>query len=265
MTARRFAVTALMGALALVWSGGTAFAQAITPPTATPGGAQLYELTENMRLLSKKHPRRTATSELIGVAARGTPLCTEDMIAKAATDIAAAAVVDPSIVPFDPNTVTQCTINATGSDNVSLITGGGTLQGRFTVVVQGDNQFDSPEFVVVRGNFRGMIQFTPFLYGLASGTFTSDAGQRVPFTGTFRVPFDLPLGPNFALVAFYVDAPPPGVIAPGACFGDLTALQHATTQAGMVAALTSAAGHCVPVKGGEFAGGWPTVRFDFSF
>ncbi len=82
--------------------------------------AQLYELTENMRLVGGKLVHRKATSELMGLAKAGTPLC-------------------PMPVGAPP-----CTINATGSDDISLATGLGNFGGTFTVAVQGDNATDSP-------------------------------------------------------------------------------------------------------------------------
>jgi hypothetical protein len=201
--------------LLLGWSG-LALAQS----------AQLYELTENMKLVSKGQPRRTATSELMGFADVGTPLCPSAVFAGGGT---------------------RCTINATGSDNVSLVTGLGTLSGRFAVVVQGDNPVDSPEFVVMRGNFRGKIDFGFVLtagFGTVTGTFTSDAGQRIPFSGTFRVPFAidvttgqkcLPSAANPACVPMYTNLDPT-VPSP-----------------------------VVPVQPNEYSLGYPTVRFDIQF
>lgn len=215
---------ALTLALLLSWSG-RALAQGdpwIGAPVAAPDTAQLYELTENMKLISKGKPRRVATSQLLGVAAPDTPLC--------------------------PMT-TQCTINATGSDNVSLTTGLGTLSGRFTVVVQGDNPVDAPELVVMRGNFRGKIDFTNVAtqgYGTAQGTFTSDAGQKIPFGGTFRVPYMIYLD-------FGVNPPTPcnptseNCVLFGPVYTDL------------------ATGGLVQVAPNEYAIGYPTVRFDIQF
>jgi hypothetical protein len=144
----------------------------------------LYEATENMRLLGLHFlngtPRvghRKATSQLFGVVRGGTLLC-------------------PG--PQD------CHINATGSSDVDMATGLGTLTGKVTVVVQGDNPIDSPESVVARGRFHGKIDFSPtFLAGRPCGTVTADlvvSGRgSVPFIGTFRQP----VGPSPA-VAFYV-------------------------------------------------------------
>lgn len=221
---------ALMLALPLGWSGPALAQDAwIGAPVAAPGTAQLYELTENMKLISKGKPRRVATSQLIGVAAPGTPLC--------------------------PGS-TQCTINATGSDNVSLATGLGTLSGRFTVVVQGDNSVDGPEAVVMRGNFRGTIDFSSVLaqgFGTAEGTFTSDAGSRVPFTGTFRVPYLIFLD--------FSQSPPVPCDPTGG--GNPYCIQ--VTPCAVYTDLLGGNPLGVEVAPNEYAIGYPTVRFDLQF
>src|SRR3989475_12173376 len=144
--------------------------------TALGADATLYELTENMKLVGKDSPRRRATSELMGTANAGTPLC-------------------PMPVGAPP-----CTINATGMDNISLVTGLGKFSGTFTVVVQGDNPVDSPEFVIAKGKFSGKMDFAPAVLGILGpdgnrhitpmGTVVGKMhldGVRgdVPFTGTF--------------------------------------------------------------------------------
>ena len=135
-------------------------------------GAVLYELTENLSLRALKGGHRKATSELMGTALAGTPLCP--------TALALGA-------PY-------CMLNATGSDNISLTTGLGNFGGTFTVVVQGDNPVDSPELVVGRGHFSGKMDFSPaILNGMPLGTVVGEVGLNgsspVPFTGTFRLPF----------------------------------------------------------------------------
>lgn len=217
-------------ALPFGWSG-FALAQGdpwIGAPVAAPGTAQLYEVTENMKLISKRKPRRVATSELLGVVAPGTPLC-----------------------PMP----TQCTINATGSDNVSLTTGLGTLSGRFTVVIQGDNPVDAPELVVMRGNFRGRIDFTSVAtqgFGTAQGTFTSDAGQKIPFSGTFRVPY---------LIFLDVSVDPPTPCDPTA--GNPSCVQ--VTPRPVYTDLSGGNPLGVEVQPNEYGIGYPTVRFDIQF
>lgn len=163
------------------------------PPWAAPlqlhSDATLYEATENMKLKGKVElggqtfPRfRKATSELMGVARRGSPLC-------------------PDWVPGTGN----CTINVTGHDSVDLTTGLGSLHGTFTTLVQGDNLVDSPEFVVMKGKFKGTIDFRPALdpiHPLPLGTVYNahlavDGIGSFPFTGTFRQPFDIGYGPMY--------------------------------------------------------------------
>jgi hypothetical protein len=192
----------------------------------------LYELTENMKLVSKGQPRRTATSELMGFADVGTPLCPSAALAGGGT---------------------RCTINATGSDNVSLATGLGTLSGRFTVVVQGDNPVDSPEYVVMRGNFRGKIDFGNVLtagFGTVSGTFTSDAGQKIPFGGTFRVPY-----------LIFVDVTTGKQCDPTT--GNPYCVQM--TPKPVYTDLVSGNPLGVEVAPNEYSLGYPTVRFDIQF
>src|SRR2546427_1162688 len=97
-----------------------------------------------MRLIGKVRdaggsPRsRRATSELTGIARRGTPLC-------------------PAGVPGTGN----CTINVTGKDDVDLATGMGSLGGSFTVGVQETKTTDSPPGVVLKGQILGLIDFRP--------------------------------------------------------------------------------------------------------
>lgn len=145
----------------------------VGPAPALAADATLYELTENMKFSGGKVLHRKATSELMGTAKAGTPLCP---------------------LPVD------CTINATGSDNISVATGLGDFRGTFTVVVQGDNPVDSPEYVVAKGRFKGKMDFSPaILYGAPYGTVVGKmeldgVPGHVPFTGTFRLPFVLGAG-----------------------------------------------------------------------
>jgi hypothetical protein len=109
--------------------------------------------------------------------------------------------------PLCPDTLgsAYCTINATGSDNISLTTGLGTFGGTFTVVAQFDNPIDSPEAVVARGHFSGKMDFSPAIVnGVPLGTVVGEVGltgtNPVPFTGTFRLPV------GYAGYAFYLGA-----------------------------------------------------------
>jgi len=193
--------------------------------TALAADATLYELTENMKLVGKDSPRRKATSELMGTANVGNPLCPAELV----------AMVSPG--------ATYCTINATGADKISLVTGLGDFSGTFTVVVQGDNPVDSPEFVVAKGKFKGKMDFSPAIlhqqpYGTVAGTLTPndsdrDRDRKVHFTGIFFLPFAFPGDTSGA--AYYLDfnpANPYGV---------------------------------VPVEDNQRALGYPTVKFEITF
>jgi hypothetical protein len=148
---------------------------------AANSDATLYEATENMRLTRRGSlaQSRKATSELMGVVRRGSPLC-------------------PVVAPGTGH----CTVNATGHDTINLTTGMGSLDGTLTVVVQDTNLVDSPEVVVMKGKFLGTIDFTPALFlGLPFGTAEAhlvvNGVGRIPFTGTFRQPISGATLPDF--------------------------------------------------------------------
>lgn len=152
-------------------------------------GAVLYEVTEDMALFDANGVQvlspdpagsRQATAQLSGFAKVGTPLCPYQ------------------ILQLTPG-AKQCTVNATGQDNLSLATGRGTVKGTYAVVVQGDNAVDAPEFVVMTGTFGGDGDLSPAMAGQApigfitSGVGTIDGypGPAFSFTGKFRLPFAL--------------------------------------------------------------------------
>src|SRR5690242_15643285 len=113
-TRRQRMVTWIRGAVGLLLLFAVGF---VAPGYAiAASGATLYELTENMSLKGLKNPHRRATSELMGFAAVGTPLCPKALVER----------ISPG--------ATSCTLNATGSDNISLTTGLGQFGGTFTVV-----------------------------------------------------------------------------------------------------------------------------------
>jgi len=150
--------------------------------------AVLYEVTEDMYLRDAagnfvSSPvaggSRSAVAQLTGWAKVGTPLC-------------------PYWVTTINKSLKQCTVNAAGSDNLSLATGKGTVGGTFAVVVQGDNSVDAPEFVVMTGKFSGVADLSKAFSGVAplgyitSGTGTIDqTGAQFQFTATFRMPFSI--------------------------------------------------------------------------
>jgi hypothetical protein len=194
---------------------------------ATTGFAQqavLYELTESAGVDVKGGVYgRHAYAALQGWAKLGTPLC-------------------PSAVLLTNPNAQTCTVTAMGTDNISLATGWGPVQGTFSVTVQLDNPVDAPEFVVMTGTFRGDMDLSAAVAGVAplgylrNGTLTIDAtGQTATFSGTFRMPYrksgDKRVRPNPGGDAFYL--------------GD--------------------DGKSFPVKMDERALGWPTVRFELNF
>jgi hypothetical protein len=158
------------------------------PALAQEPDAVLYEVTEDMYLkdaagkfVNSPVPggRRTAVAQLSGWAKLGTPLC-------------------PAWVKAIAPKTKKCTLNATGADDLSLETGKGTLAGSYSVVVQGDNKVDAPEFVIMTGTFKGDADLSPSMSGQApigyitNGVATIDGQSAVfKFTGTFRLPFAL--------------------------------------------------------------------------
>jgi hypothetical protein len=148
-------------------------------------GLVLYEVTEDMYLLdsndvptgSLQHAiRRSAVAQLFGTAKLGTPLCPWEVLQLA------------------PGTK-SCTVSASGADHLSLADGKGTLGGTFAVTVQGDNNVDAPEFVVMTGRFHGAADLSLPFAGIAPigylthGHGSIDGGAKFTFTGTFRLPF----------------------------------------------------------------------------
>lgn len=263
---RAFLVPALLAVLAFV-------AAPLFAATAFAADAQLYELTENMKLVGGKLVHRKATSELMGTANAGTPLC-----------------------PLPVN----CTINATGSDNINLATGLGNFGGTFTVVVhvQGENATDSPEYVIAKGKFHGKMDFSPaILAGVPLGTVVGKmvldgGGGTVPFTGTFRLPFVLDkatvdkANPGDALyplrqgliLFFGDDTPADANVAALLGWGSLPLTPFPTKfytdqtdkcPTGIVSCTRplylGSDGSLLPVAAEEYGLGWPTVRFDITF
>jgi hypothetical protein len=174
------------GLLGLMFLLALAFGPA--PALAGPA-AVLYEVTEDMYLKDAAGKfvtspvlggRRMAVARLSGFAQVGTPLC-------------------PTWVLYVAPTAKKCTVNASGADDLDLATGKGTLSGTYAVVVQGDNQVDAPEFVVMTGTFKGDANLAPAFANLAplgyitNGVATVDGYDELifGFSGTFRLPFTL--------------------------------------------------------------------------
>jgi hypothetical protein len=217
------AVTALMLASAASATPGIA---AASEPTAW-----LYELTENMSVNGLKNPHRKASSELMGYAQVGSPLCPKHLV--------------ESVSPGAP----YCTVNASGADSISLTTGLGVFGGSFTVVVQDVNVFDSPEVVVARGRFHGKMDFSLAMLqmipvGYVDGFMVIDGSKKIPFKGTFRLPTAFIADSRFAEHC-RVAAPPEWCVKP---FYLLDGFQSK-----------------VDVRENEKALGYPTVRFEITF
>ena len=165
----------VLGAAVIAGVPGAARAEALAQWNA-PYDAVLYELNENMSLRALLGGSRRATSNLMGFARAGTPLCP----------------------PVLANGKAFCTINATGSDDISVATGLGLFGGTFTVVGDGDNAVDGPEAVLATGRFSGKMDFSPAILanvplGSVRGIMTLNGGGRYAFTGTFRLPFVVPM------------------------------------------------------------------------
>lgn len=239
----------------VVVAGLAGLALAGVPAVVSAGGATLYELSENMKLTSKiRHGqtigRRQAMSALSGVAAVKTPLCPQAVLASGPGG---------------------CAINVIGMDDISLMTGLGTLEGTYTTVVQGDNPVDGPEAVVQIGAFTGQMDFSPAIlrqvpYGTVVGRVTSGSGRgrSSPFTGVFRLPFagnvevDAAPGVTLSLRALFCPlSPTPNPYAP--MYGGFDLAYLDTDANGQLN------GKCLDIQPNELSLGTPLVRFDISF
>jgi hypothetical protein len=176
-------------------------ASAVLPGLATAEpNAVLYEVTENLKLAPLAKDHRNATAALSGTVAAGTTIC-------------------PAVVAAAYGK-SYCVVTATASNNTSLVTGSGQIEGSFQVLLDGDNATDGPELVVLRGTFRGkgdlrMAVLGPdgipmskdevplgFLTGrwsargVRGGPLDGIQGHG-PLTGTFRLPFEMVLPAPF--------------------------------------------------------------------
>ena len=157
----------------------------------------LYELNEQAQFTAANH--RMATSGLEGKARRGTPLCTEGLMAHAELVFAQLQIIVKD--------ASRCTVVAFGTSDLDLNTLQGTIDGQLYVVVNSDrtNLTDAAELRVMTGMFRGTIEVTdPAIITIKDGTFEPtgligvdaegawcpDFGIcEAPFTGKFRMPF----------------------------------------------------------------------------
>jgi hypothetical protein len=252
---RRSAILPLLFAISAV-APGYAVADPPVPSWEkgdVPFDAVLYETTENLSMKALARGRRKAlSSSLLGFARRGSALCPEALVLAA-----------------EPK-AQFCTLNSTGSDNISLLTGKGIFGGDVEVTVQevvGEVDDpndptagkkipvitpDSPEVVIATGRFSGKMDFSPAIVGIDVGAdrvkvpfgtvegFLSLDGfsKRVPFSGIFRLPFlSSPLAtllcPDEPGPLYLTGTPPDGGAA---CVG-----------------------------AGEMAIGYPAVRFEITF
>jgi hypothetical protein len=232
------------------------------PVVASAGGATLYELTENMKVvkLSFRHrgpvERRIATAAISGTADRGTPLCP---------------------APKFENEPFMCVVNVQGSDNISLKTGRGSLEGRFTTVIQGDNPVDGPEAVVLTGEFEGRMDFSPAIlhdipFGTVIGTVRADGKgrnrQREEFTGVFRLPFagnvevEVMPGVSMTLREIFCPNTPANPLAP--MYGGFD-LKYLDTSVNPKTGKHEPNGNCLDIQPNELSLGAPLVRFDVKF
>jgi hypothetical protein len=160
----------------------------------------LYELNEQAQIVvdpqKPDEPHRVATSGLEGKARRGTPLCSEQLMAYAEAfykEVFGIAVQDAS----------RCRVVAFGRSDLNLATFRGTIGGDFYVVVNSDktNLVDAPELFVMSGTFTGVIHVADeagVLIDISSGSFEpkrvlpgfpGELPESEPFRGKFRLPF----------------------------------------------------------------------------
>jgi hypothetical protein len=193
---------------------GAVVLMGVGPATAQNANAVLYEVTEQMKLRQNdRQLQRKATASLMGRVKAGSPIC---------PDVFALPL---QVLPV-LGEVRACAVTAVAEDNISLQTGQGPVSGKFQVVVPGDNPVDGPELVVLEGSLRGSIDLSLAVLGMDGipangneiplgairGTWTARGvtrgrldGLRLSgtFTGTFRLPFDLPV-PNVGFVPTYM-------------------------------------------------------------
>lgn len=234
MNGTRMAVSLLLASLLM--PAGQVMAESEDDASAPLPNA-LYEVTENVNF----HPvkgvsSRNATSALLGAVAVGTPLCASEALATNAE-------------------TKTCTVLATGSDEISLVTGIGTVSGEYSVVVNapGNSAVHVPDCPVEAGKFEGTIDFSRPLQGVpvasVTGTFTRTATfvactvpiplshpAAVPFSGTFRLPFSVDQ-------EGHADEP----------------------EVGVPAFYLSDHGHLIPVRANERDLGFPLVRLEVHF
>ena len=166
-------------------------------PTAgdTASDVTLYEISERVTFVPESLDGsvivRNARSPLLGVANLGTPLCPSELL-----------IAVPRL--------RKCTVSATGTSDLSMVTGIGPVYGRFYVLINapGNSKVHVPNLPVITGTFDGIVDlslavhsgvplgsiagnFTITRMADASGTLMPVTPVPLPFTGTFRLPFGI--------------------------------------------------------------------------
>jgi len=213
----RWSWFALPFLLLAVWPG---VAAADGPKGVRPdANGVLYEAIENL-LFDPGTGGVFRVSALQGSVSVGTPLCPY-----------AVFVTNPK--------AQTCTVTVFGERE--LVTE--AVTGTFAVVVEGPavgapntNPVDSPEFVVMMGDFTGSIILpTGSPVGVVTGTFEILGGPTLNFVGTVRLPIAMSASGN-----------------------------HEKPRRGHDAFYVNDKGRLVPVGKNEYALGYPTVRIELN-
>jgi hypothetical protein len=169
----------------------------------------LYEISERVTYSPKNLTDsvviiRNATAPLLGFADLGTPLCPSELL-----------VTAPRIK--------SCTVIATGTNEVSTVTGIGPVRGTFDVVVNapGNRKGHVPNMPMIAGTFDGTMDLSPAVLlqvplgsmtgnltitemADGSGTLAPVTPVILPFTGTFRLPFEIDSPGRSSREAYYL-------------------------------------------------------------
>jgi hypothetical protein len=161
-----------------------------------------------------------------------------------------------------------------GSDNISLTTGLGTLQGHFSTVIQGDNPVDGPEAVVLKGQFQGQMDFSPAIlhqipFGTVTGKVTAHGSGTSAFTGVFRLPFagnvKVEEGPAAGMTLREIFCPLSPAPNPNAWLYGGFDLAYLGTGINPKTGKDEPNGYCLNIQPNELSLGAPLVRFDVKF
>jgi hypothetical protein len=160
----------------------------------------LYEVAETASLrLLKKRGTRSATATLLGTMSSDAPIC-------------------------PPTLRGPCNVVVTASDDIDLESGKGPVRGTFSIVVQLGSlpDGDGPEWTVVEGSLRGIIDLSPALkkgipLGSIAGIWDAKGAKGGPFhwfrsgtfTGVFYLPFEDLTCPTRAAYLLRPDDPEP--------------------------------------------------------